>query len=69
MTFEERVEFLMQSTESRDRQLGEITDKLAKLTTKVDAIGGMVGQLTAAMTTLAQIVTNHERRIAGLEGS
>jgi len=59
----------MRSTESPDRQLGEVTDKLAKLTTRIDAIGGMVGQLTAAMTTLAQTVTNHERRIAGLEGS
>jgi hypothetical protein len=47
----------------------EVTDKLAKLTTKVDAIGGMLGQLTAAMTTLAQTVTNRERQIAGLEGS
>lgn len=75
MTIEERVEFLMQSAQSHDRQLGEITDKLrdltekvAKLTIKVDVLGGMMGQLTAAMTTLAQTVTNHERRIAGLEG-
>jgi hypothetical protein len=75
MTIEERVQFLMQSTESHDRQLGELTDKMATLTDKMavltvkfDALGGMMAQLLGAMKTLADTVTDHERRITGLEG-
>ena len=68
MTIEERVQFLMQSTESHDRQLGELTDKMAVLTDKFDALGGMMAQLLGAMKTLADTVTDHERRITGLEG-
>ena len=30
MTWEERAEFLRQSIESHDRQLGELTDKMAE---------------------------------------
>jgi chromosome segregation ATPase len=76
MTIEERFEFLNQSIESHDRQLGEITDKLADLTRKQDqltstfgALGGMMVQLLDAMKTLAETVTDHERRITGLEGA
>jgi ABC-type transporter Mla subunit MlaD len=68
MTIEERVQFLMQSTESHDRQLGELTDKMAVLTAKFDALGGMMAQLLGAMKTLVDTVTDHERRITGLEG-
>ena len=31
MTIEERIEFLMQSTESHDRQIGDLTDKVANM--------------------------------------
>ena len=31
MTIEERIEFLMQSIESHDRQIGELTENAAKL--------------------------------------
>jgi hypothetical protein len=68
MTIEERVQFLMQSSESHDRQLGELTDKMAALTAKFEALGGMMAQLLGAMKTLADTVTDHERRITGLEG-
>jgi ABC-type transporter Mla subunit MlaD len=67
MTIDERIEFLTQSSESHDRQIGEITDKLSTLTTKFDALGGMMAQLLQAMKTLAETVTGHERRIARIE--
>jgi hypothetical protein len=69
MTLEERFDFLNQSIESHDRQLGEITDRMSDLTYKVDALTGMMGQLLGAMKTLAETVTTHERRITGLEGA
>lgn len=31
MTIDERIEFLMQSSESHDRQLGELTEKIDRL--------------------------------------
>ena len=82
MNIEERIEFLTQSAESHDRQIGELTDKIgeltgkigeltgkmAALTTKFDSLGGMMAQLLGAMKTLAETVTDHERRITGLEG-
>ena len=33
MTTDERIEFLMQSTASHDRQLGELTEKIDRLAT------------------------------------
>ena len=83
MTIEERFEFLTQSIESHDRQLGEITDKMAdltvkqdQLTTKVDDLGGLMGNLltsmhalTVTVSTLADVANNHERRLTRIEGN
>jgi len=49
-------------------QIGELTGKMATLTTKFDALGRMMAQLLAAMKTLAETVTSHERWITGPEG-
>jgi hypothetical protein len=68
MTIEERVEFLHHSIESHDRQLGDLTDKLANLTTRFDGLGGMMAQVLEIMKTLAETVKDHERRINGIEG-
>lgn len=67
MTIDERLEFLTQSAESHDRQLGEVTEKLDNLAGRFDALTGMMGQLLGAMKTLAETATDHERRINGLE--
>jgi hypothetical protein len=69
MTDEQRNEFLRQSIESHDRQLGEITDKLATLGRTVETLTQSMARMAAAMTTLAETVTGHERRISGLEGA
>ena len=79
MTIEERVEFLHQSIESHNAQLGEITDKLATMATDwnarfdkllklVETGAETMGKLTAAMSTLDQTATNHKKRIR-IEGS
>jgi prefoldin subunit 5 len=74
MTIDERIEFLMQSTESHDRQLGEVTEKLDRLTAKVDQISDAVAALVkvtnedaTAIRTLARIAEAHESRIASIE--
>jgi prophage DNA circulation protein len=82
MTIEERFEFLTQSIQSHDRQLGELTDKMAaterniheltgvmnKLTGVMNNLAGVMNNLAGVVTTLAETVTTHERRISGLEG-
>jgi len=81
MTIEERIEFLMQSAESHDRQIGELTDGLIKLGGKVDQLTGKVDQLTDAVaalvrvtnedatdiSALARIAQAHETRLSAIE--
>jgi methyl-accepting chemotaxis protein len=75
MTIEERVEFLQRSIESHGRQLGEITEKLDHLATKVDQISEAVAALVrvtnedaTAIRTLTRIALAHEQRISDLDG-
>jgi ABC-type transporter Mla subunit MlaD len=82
MTIDERIEFLMQSIESHDRQIGELTDKIGDLgnklgdpTIKVDKVTDAVAKLVrvtnedaTSIRTLARIAEAHEQRVAGLEG-
>lgn len=79
---DERYEFLRQSIESHDRQLGEITDKIGGLTEGLASLKDAVAAQTAnidklvrvtnedatAIRTLARIADAHEQRIAGLKG-
>lgn len=78
MTIEERVEFLIQSIESHDRQIGELVEKIDKTTGNIDALGMRVDRLaettqlnfdrlTKAMLGLTEHVTDHRRRIENLE--
>ena len=67
MTIDERLEFLTQSAESHDRQIGELTEKVDNLAGRFEALSGMLGQMLGAMKTLAETATDHERRIHGLE--
>jgi uncharacterized coiled-coil protein SlyX len=81
MTIDERIQFLTQSAESHDRQIGEFTEQVTKLGSKVDQLGDSVDRLTArfdglvsmmaellgAVKTIAEGVGNHERRIGRLE--
>jgi hypothetical protein len=60
VTIEERIEFLMQSIESHDRQIGELTGAITQLV-KVS------NDDATAIRTLARIADAHERRITDLE--
>jgi hypothetical protein len=78
MTLDERIEFLMQSIESHDRQIGELVDRMDKTTVNIDALGARVDKfvettqlnfdrLTTAMLGLTEHVADHQRRIERLE--
>jgi hypothetical protein len=61
MTFEERIEFLFQSIESHDRQIGENAEGIAKLQ---DAVGKLVtvsNQDAASIQALARIAEARNR--------
>jgi ABC-type transporter Mla subunit MlaD len=45
MTVDERIEFLMQSIESHDRQIGELVERMDKTTANIDALGTRVDAL------------------------
>jgi hypothetical protein len=74
MTLDERIEFLMQSIESHDRQIGELTgqigelkDQVAVLTKAVNKMVNVSNQDATAIRTLARIADAHEKRISQLE--
>ncbi|HKD08981.1 MAG TPA: hypothetical protein VKB79_23965 [Bryobacteraceae bacterium] len=78
MTFEERMEYLRQSIESHDRQIGELTDQMGAWGKRAEAFDERLNRfaeltqlnfdrLTKAMTGLTNLVANHERRIGKLE--
>jgi hypothetical protein len=60
MTLDERIEFLVQSIESHDRQIGDLTDAVTKLV-------AVTNQDASAIRTLARIADVHEKRISQLE--
>jgi hypothetical protein len=60
MTLDERIEVLVQSIESHDRQIGDLTDAVTKLV-------AVTNQDASAIRTLARIADVHEKRISQLE--
>jgi hypothetical protein len=60
MTIDERIEFLVQSSESHDRQIGELTGAITKLV-------AVTNEDATAIRTLARIAEAHEKRISQLE--
>lgn len=74
MTMEERMEFLTQSIESHDRQIGELTEQVNRLGDKIDKNADAIAKLVAvtnddatAIRALVRIAEAHEARIANLE--
>ena len=53
---DERIEFLMQSIESHDRQLGEITDRIGEITDRIGEITDRIGENTLQIAQLADSV-------------
>ena len=45
MTIDERIEFLIQSSESHDRQIGELVEHMDQLTVRLDQLTVRVDQL------------------------
>ena len=75
MSIEERMEFLLRSIESHDRQIGELVDGLSQLRARVDTLTGNIETLVKVsnrdavdILKLAQIAENHDKRIEDLEG-
>jgi hypothetical protein len=72
MTLDQRVEFLMQSIESHDRQIGELTDKMAenesKFTARFDKLLSLVEIDAENIRSLARVAEAHEQRISDIDG-
>jgi hypothetical protein len=71
----EDFEFLKQSIASHDRQIGELTDRLAEVTEQIAAQTANINKLVevtnqdaTAIRQLAAIAQRHEERLDDLEG-
>lgn len=72
---DETIEFLKQSIASHDRQIGELTDRLAEVTEQIAAQTANINKLVevtnqdaAAIRQLAAIAQRHEQRLDNLDG-
>jgi hypothetical protein len=73
MTFEEKVEFLMQSIASHDRQLGELTDSVRAHDRQIVALGekieAMDRRLASRVERLAEVAQlNFDRLTKAMTG-
>ena len=64
MTIDERIEFLMQSIESHDRQIGELTGQVGELTKAISKLVAVSNEDATAIRTLARIADAREKRIS-----
>ena len=55
MHMDEWVEFLKQSIESHDRQLGALTDKVARVDAQIEALTGRVDALTTRLDRFVEV--------------
>ena len=67
MTVDERIEFLLRSIESHDRQIGETTGQIAELKDALVKLVSVSNEDATAIRTLARIADVHERRISKIE--
>ena len=82
MSIDDRMEFVLRSIESHDRQIGELVDGLSQLVDGLSQLKVRVDTLTGNIETLvkvsnrdgvdilklANIAENHDKRIEDLEG-
>jgi len=52
MTIDERIEFLMQSIESHDRQIGELMERMDKTAANIDAMGTTIDAMGTTVNAL-----------------
>ncbi len=62
MTIEERMQFVLHSIESHDRQIGELTAAVNKLV-------AVSNEDAMSIRSLARIVESHEARLARIENA
>jgi hypothetical protein len=74
--FDRRMEFLMQSIESHDRQIAELVDNGTRLDGRISALGDKIDKLVEvtnqdanAIRTLAHIAELHQNRLDRIEGN
>ena len=72
---DERYEFLRQSIESHDRQIGELVEKMAEVaqniaaqTANIDKLVEMSNRDAIDIAALARIAEAHEHRLDRIEG-
>ena len=63
MTFEEKMEFLRQSIESHDRQLGEITDQQAETGRQIGALKDQQAETNRQIGTLNEHQAGTDRQL------
>jgi hypothetical protein len=75
MNIDERMEFVLRSIESHDRQIGELVDGLSQLRARVDTLTGNIETLVKVsnrdgvdILKRAHIAEDHDKRIEDLEG-
>ena len=68
MTDKEWVEFLRESIASHDRQIGELTDRIAAQTANIDKLVVMSNRDGVDIASLARIAESHDKRLDRLEG-
>jgi prefoldin subunit 5 len=59
MTIDERLEFLAQSIESHDRQIGELTDQIGELTKSMTLLVKVTNDDAIAIRALVRIAESH----------
>ncbi len=67
MTIDERLEFLFQSIESHDRQIGEITSQIGELKDAIVKLVAVTNEDATAIRTLARLAEVPDRRISQIE--
>jgi hypothetical protein len=68
VTDKEWVEFLRESIASHDRQIGELTDRIAAQTANIDKLVVMSNRDGVDIASLARIAESHDKRLDRLEG-
>jgi chromosome segregation ATPase len=67
MTIDERIEFLLQSIESHDRQIGETSAQIRDLKDSISKLVEVTNKDATDIRALARIAEAHEGRISQIE--
>ena len=68
MTDKQWIEFLKESIASHDRQIGEVTERIAAQAVNIDKLVVMSNRDAVDIASLARIAESHDKRLDRLEG-